>query len=396
MTDPKPEKAVFIIHDTDNDGQCAATVLSMHLSRVGLRCVLVPWGREPGTPHYLTRVEAFEHDPASREFAFVDCRPSDEELVGDKALLREPVTIFDHHRWASREATLVSRRSLPGGAQCTVIHNEQASSAALLVWRATHATVPLPPVVAYVDDHDSWQHRLWRSKDVNAWLYAETITATTWERLNRILGASTWDISARTELERLLDPWAMSRAAACRAAVESSWEAGLAYTLDGGATVATLPARVVSASYLHSEVASALLDAFPEAGVAVVVRGVGPGLSRVSLRARTDDGTVDLTEVAAAHGGGGHRTAAGFVILNARLDALLVAPGSISPVLGEVESMELPLSCSEEPEEPAEDTAAEPAQVAPPTSKRRSGHPKAPFGDPSDVVPVVGPHSVGR
>lgn len=155
----------------------------------------------------------------------------------------------------------------------------------------------VPDVVWDVEDRDLWRWTIPSSREV-----CETLR----------VGVDGMDaFRAFVEMDRLVGAGrdalvsAGSELVAERARRVVELVSGVFFTRVAGFEV---PCVDVGSSGLGSDVGAELLARFPEAPFAAFVSSSSP--LRVGLR--SEDGRVDVSEVAAALGGGGHRNAAGF------------------------------------------------------------------------------------
>jgi len=174
---------------------------------------------------------------------------------------------------------------------------DMESSGAGIAWDFFHPDpkgVPpkQPRLVAYAQDRDLWRFVLPRSRDVNAWIFSHEYSFDMWDAMARDLEGNyprCADEGAAIERKHHKDVRELTQALKRRMVIggHEVWAASLPYTLtsDAGHLMAT--GEPFAACYWDT----------PEGRV-------------FSLRS-TDEG-LDVSEIAKAYGGGGHRNAAGF------------------------------------------------------------------------------------
>lgn len=246
-------------------------------------------------------------------------------LIGDfsypRAVLDEmahtaaSIVVLDHHKTAEEDlapfavhacgAARLSAEEVPGmlrdldelGRPPIVASFDMERSGARMVWDFCFENIP-PLLIRLVEDRDLWRFRLHNSRAFSLWLRAVPLTFDGWREIARLLesGSSTyWDEALA--VERFYDHQVREIAGAAR--IDS---------LAG----AYVPMVACPAS-MSSDVGHALLNLYPDAPFAACYQDKADG-RYFSLRS-TDERT-DVSEIAAGFGGGGHRNAAGFKLLN--------------------------------------------------------------------------------
>lgn len=207
------------------------------------------------------------------------------------------VTILDHHETAVRDLALFS---LPGVLDVT-------KSGAMLAWEWFFRELPptqwlVPKLVMYVQDRDLWRWELSYSRAVSAWLRTVEYDFDEWTMAADVLerdfsfvcssGAALLKALAR-EVER-----------SC-ARARLGWPGGRPAAQSAGNQVVP----IVNATSYASEVGEALLVEHPTAPFVSVWYEGRDGRRIWSVRSRGD---FDVSAVARALGGGGHKAAAGW------------------------------------------------------------------------------------
>lgn len=196
------------------------------------------------------------------------------------------LVLWDHHDTAEKEIG-----EMPN------CHFDQEASGAILAWRYFFPDREVPLYLRYVDDADRWQWKLPSSREISAGAFV------------------TLELKFEPWMEVLQDP----------KRIDDLIEAGRSYDRvihklgDGKAKYALevyfmgFRARVVNCPFFYSKMGEMMLEQHPECQVAIVwdkdhLKG---GLYNVHLRSRESD-DVDVGEIAAKKGGGGHVHASAF------------------------------------------------------------------------------------
>ncbi len=198
------------------------------------------------------------------------------------------LTVLDHHRSAQAEI---------GDLPFCIFDMER--SGAVMAWQHLHRD-PAPVLLQYVQDRDLWRNAMPDSEEVSAALRARDFDFHTWDSIEidqlRGEGRALLAYQRRT----------VERVAAHASPVE----------------IAGVAVPTVNSPVLQSELGDRLAQGHPFA--AVWWQGAGE-VARWSLRSTAEG--MDVSEIAARYGGGGHRTAAGFKGMPPR-DGRLPLPSS--------------------------------------------------------------------
>jgi oligoribonuclease NrnB/cAMP/cGMP phosphodiesterase (DHH superfamily) len=201
----------------------------------------------------------------------------------DALAARCDLHVLDHHKTAA--AALAS---------APYARFDMDKSGAVLTWEALHGT-PVPLLLQYVQDRDLWRWALPDSREVSAALWAYPMEFALWD-----------------QVATAIEDYGISDLVLEGCAIRRYMEQQTAMICDqsrlepvGGWTV-----PVVNATSLWSEVGEELLRRYPDAAFAASYYDLGNGLRKWSLR--SEDHREDVSAVAKAQGGGGHRNAAGF------------------------------------------------------------------------------------
>lgn len=278
-------KAPLVLYHADMDGYASACVVAAYLHGL-CECRAVQYGD-------ACPVE----DARGRAVYVVDFAwplPDMERLHAVAASL----TWVDHHATSAAGARELERR-IPrhaGGAsgEHAVIVHDYTRCGAVLTWQTLYGpAVAVPMVLSYVQDRDLWQWRLPDSREVSAAL------ALLWPRETRP-PETAWSAFLEQNVGELV-PTGAALLAAQRGRVERFAARAEPVDIDGR------PALAVNATGDISEIGEYLCERGAE--VAIVYFREGPRGWVWSLRSR---GEVDVSLIAKARGGGGHKNAAGF------------------------------------------------------------------------------------
>ena len=193
-----------------------------------------------------------------------------EKLAGSTASLR----ILDHH--VTAQAALAG---LP------YAYFDMKKSGAVLAWEWAHPE-PAPWLLQYIQDKDLWEWRLPNSREINAALDSYPFDFQVWDGLSQDM----LEIEGRAILRR--EDVLITKIVKESVLVEFEGE--------------TVPA--VYSPVMTSQIGERLCRDYPFC----IIWHQRDGRRYFSLRSKP--GTVDVSAIAARHGGGGHVNAAGFSI----------------------------------------------------------------------------------
>lgn len=279
-------KPLVIYHANCWDGFCAAWVARMALGEI--EAVPAQYGTAPPT---VTDRHVYILD-------FCYPRAQMRHIAGEaKALV-----VLDHHKTA-REALdgfvdeCIMRpdlvRSRPGQ-ELVRVHFDMDKSGGRLAWEhfaylGGWQGMASPWLVDYTEDRDLWRHTLTDSESINAALRSYPLDFELWDNFNK---------SHPAELAR--EGQAIRRRE--RQIVADHVRHARIENFDGTWTV-----PIVNATTMFSEIAGELAKGQP---FAACYFDRQDGKRQWSLRSA--EGGIDVSEIAKAHGGGGHVHAAGF------------------------------------------------------------------------------------
>lgn len=251
----------------------------------GFGAAYAAWTKLGDTAKYVA-VSHHDHLPPMRdnsEVYILDMSYPREVLLELNSRMKK-VVVLDHHK--------TSQAALEGLDFC---HFDMNKSGAMLAWEYFRPTCSPPDLIMYIQDRDLWKWELVHSKEVSEVIYSWERDFQWWQDLEHKIEYSF--IEAVKEGEAIM----RFRAQQVKQTVLS------AYLTDiNGHKV-----PVVNANQNISEICHTLLDEFPDSPFSAAFFELEKGTWVVSLRSRGD---FDVSEVAKANDGGGHKAAAGYHI----------------------------------------------------------------------------------
>jgi len=214
--------------------------------------------------------------PKNAVVAMVDFAFPREALIELKKSVKDLI-VLDHH--------LTAEKDLAGLSFATFDMNK---SGAVLAWEFFHPKEDVPELLLYIQDSDLWRLKLPETMEVRAALRSYGHDFKTWDRFEFVSNLAHEGKHILRYQNQLVD--------------NMTQEARLVRVGDY-----TVPA--VNATCCWSEVANALCKKFPDAPFAAAWYERPDGIRVWSLRSIGD---FDVSVVAKALGGGGHKNAAGF------------------------------------------------------------------------------------
>lgn len=200
------------------------------------------------------------------------------------------VTWLDHHASAIKDLAGIEAE-VPAGRLRSVADNSRSGALLSLDWFAPECTGDVREIVARVDDRDRWQWRLAHTAEVFAALASRPLTL------------AGWDEAFALGLDGLI---------AEGTAIERYRQQQIAHALRSAylTTIAGHRVHVVNCPYgIGSDVGGRLNELYPDDPFAGV--WFTDGVSQ-SWGLRSGPDGLDVSEIAARFGGGGHVHAAGF------------------------------------------------------------------------------------
>lgn len=168
-------------------------------------------------------------------------------------------------------------------------------SGARMAWEFCHPGMPVPKLIQHVEDRDLWRFALPYTRHVSAAIRSYKHSFDRWDSM-----AEDDDL-----VPLIRDGGAILRAE--KKLVAQFLEQAFIDTI-GGHAVPTVNVPY----HFASDCANELLAKHPDAPFAAAWFKRGDGKFQCSLR--SEDGRMDVSEIAKTYGGGGHRNAAGFEV----------------------------------------------------------------------------------
>lgn len=233
---------------------------------------------------------------------YVPVRP----LMLELAQKHREIVVIDHHIGAAKELGLAPYENgvcLPHISKHVsnvevIFDNDHSGS--FLTWTYFHGEASMPELIRYIEDRDLWRNKLHRTQEISAALNTYPFSFEVWDAVmmeplafnnlaNEGKGILRYHNGKTEEFTR-----------SARKAMISVF---------GSMEFHTVPA--VNAPYFFSsDLGNRLLSVYPDAPFSASYRDEKDGSRSWSLR--SEDGRVDVQQVASALGGGGHRNASGF------------------------------------------------------------------------------------
>ncbi len=269
-----------LYHANCNDGSAAALAVWMAFGDEGHDYIPVQYGSEPPA------------DLDGKEIIMVDFSYK-KETIRDLAKTAGSILIIDHHKTAQEELIDVD-----DGNGCSIkTIFDMKKSGAVLAWEYFHPDAPVPELLAHVQDRDLWHLKLDGTQNISKalQLYPD------WRDWSRFIGLGSNDLPA-LELEgAAINLFLHTQSEKIIATEPEVWTA----------TGDTVPVYNLPGFMLSDTLAQALVK-YPDAPYAVGYFDLTD--KRIySLRSRQNT-DVDVSAIALAHGGGGHKHAAGFTV----------------------------------------------------------------------------------
>lgn len=204
----------------------------------------------------------------------------------------QSLVVLDHHRTAAEALSIF------GGDKATVVFDINKSGARL-TWEHFNKEYPVPWLVDWTEDRDTWAWKLPRSRAISAYIASHPWTFMSWEGMNAIQpGDEAWNMIAR-EGEAILRYMQQQAEGLASKAVLTD--------------VCGYQVPCVNATGLISEVGEILSKGQPFS--ATWFERTSDGRRVYSLRSAKDEPqALDVSVIAKTLGGGGHKNAAGFVV----------------------------------------------------------------------------------
>lgn len=257
---------IVLYHGNCADGFAAAWAVWRKFGSAGTEYRAVHYGRSPP-------------DVEGKEVVIVDFSYPRSVLVQMHATASS-LLVLDHH--------VSAQKDLDGLDYCEF---DMARSGAGMAWDYFHGADTRNWIVNAVEDRDLWR---WERETTAAEVYGLDLYARDFEVYNELLGQRNKIMREGDVVLRHITQQADKLTNRARFVTIGGYE----------------DVPVVNSSWCPSEVGHMLLSKYPNAPFVGVWSEGSDGSRRYSLR--SEDHRVDVSEVAAKLGGGGHRNAAGF------------------------------------------------------------------------------------
>lgn len=290
----------IIYHGGCPDGIAAAWVFQSYYALFGLSIETFGW--RYGTP----APDCTGEYVAILDFSFP--RHEMEKIVSEANY----VLVLDHHKTAMASLSDLPGKNITVGYQTYInlhIVFDMNKSGAQLAWEWVHKHTKTPWFISYIQDRDLWTWHLDHSREVNEWLrQGKYLTFEGLERLwtNILEGKEEIDLAYfKLQGSYYLDP----RVKLITNEAKRSKLCSL-HTPSGEEYIV----RAIDCSYdIASDVGSQIMNMYDDCNFVLIWRyDFEEGTWPCSLRSK--DEKTDVSEIAKAWGGGGHRNAAGMCI----------------------------------------------------------------------------------
>jgi oligoribonuclease NrnB/cAMP/cGMP phosphodiesterase (DHH superfamily) len=246
-------------------------------------------------------------------------------VLAEMASRAASIVILDHHLTAQADLAKYrnyvdrperfTRRAITGliedlqrsayPAVCALFDMER--SGAVMTWEFCFPGQPVPLLLRLIEDRDLWRHARPESKPFGAWLRCEPFDFEGWDLISQDLEDGrgfTRIMNEALAVQRFYDQKVLEIAALAHRAIIGGFDV-----------------PVCNCPYMFaSEVGHALLAKDEAAPFAALY---SDGQTSRSWSLRSEDHRVDVSEIARAFGGGGHRNAAGFSTARPRMEGLI-------------------------------------------------------------------------
>ena len=229
--------------------------------------------------------------------------------------------IIDHHKTAEKDLALIED-------QYKIF--DMKHSGAYLTWRYFFPDLPVPSLISYIEDYDIWKKELPGHENFSAWFHTLPFD---FELYDRYLD----DDRFNQDLNTIGPAYSnLNQHYIEKACENASLKSVRLKTQVSTPTGIKIEDRFYLVAYLNttilkSEIGNRLLSKYPQIDFSAVysISDLGEG---TNFSLRSDDQHVDVSQVAKAYGGGGHRNAAGVKL--SHLSNTL--PGKVYPPIFEI------------------------------------------------------------
>lgn len=250
----------------------------------GFGAAWAAWKKFGDTAQYIPvhYGEPFPKLPLAADVIMLDTAYKRDRHEMLKALVHS-LTVVDHHKTNVDELA-----KLPD------VHIDLSHSGAVLAWLFFHPSAPIPELLKYIEDYDLWRFMLPNSLEISAAIssYAKDFEA--WSNLSTTIETEDGKKKMVEDGSAILRYKRQKVAEVCE---NSFWM-----------TVAGYKVPVVNAVNFQSEVGNMLCKLHPEAPFAAFYYEK----EKIRCWGLRSVGDFDVSNIAKALGGGGHKNSAGF------------------------------------------------------------------------------------
>lgn len=237
-------------------------------------------------------------DVTGKDVLMVDFSAKAEHLRASGA---RSLVVIDHHKTA--QADLAELPTFDGSLEAIdfdhgiAVHFDMERSGAVLTWMFCHPAMAVPKLLEFIQDRDLWQFRWIGSREIHAFLSSYPFDFELWSQFAR-------EIELPDGVPRFV-----GKGESVLRVHRQNTQKLLADAYMGSIDGHDVP--MVNAPYNYaSDVGNDLLTLYPDAPFAATWYYRSDGKVQFSLR--STDERADVSAIAKARGGGGHRNAAGF------------------------------------------------------------------------------------
>lgn len=252
----------------------------------GFTAAWAVWRRFPDTQFHAGHYQETPPDCSGRDVVMVDFSYKRPQLM-EIAATAKSVLILDHHK--SAQADLVD---LPAN---VIAEFDMQRSGAMMAWNHYHPGEDPGWLVAHVQDRDLWRFDLEYTRQITAYLFSLDFDFEVWNEI---------DGDMRKGFAHYMDYVRFG------SVLDKKHAKDVRSLIDAGATraqVAGFDVPVLNAPFMFASEAGNLMAR----GEPFSVTWYETANSRI-FSLRSDQNGEDVSKIAAALGGGGHRHAAGF------------------------------------------------------------------------------------
>ena len=247
------------------------------------------WKKFGDKAHYSPQKDrkTAPQDIDGAEVYLIDFCFSTKEIMDDIQARCARLVVLDHHESVKDVVESMSEHVYDGN-----------RSGAGIAWDYFFPDTPRPSLVNYLEDQDLWRHTFPETVPVHAYLESRPFTFEEWDQVAYTL--------EHDERESFLE----------KARTYAEYFELLAHMAADKARIVSFEGYECAFTTCHpfkslkSRVGNLLAQAHPPIAIVVTAHPEGCG---VSIRG---DGSVDVSEIAARFGGGGHPNSSGFLIPN--------------------------------------------------------------------------------